>query len=292
MKKILLTAVGVAFLSFVQAQSFKFSVVYGLPWLSQEIGTNSFSTYSTAVDPETGLEVPRVTNTSKSIKGSYGAGLNVSGAFGYTLSENIGLELGISYSAGKEYTTTSNYIDTRLDTLKSSTYESETSKGRAVLFTPMLKFITHKRNFTPYFLIGPVLGKMNFNRAMVRSTEESGLISTEVRNTKYKGGISVGLRGAVGASVVLNRKFSFFSEIMFTGMNYFPKESEIVRYTINGEDRLSALTENSRKTIFVKSVNNDSDSGSEYVNTPGKAVRSSLSMSSIGANIGLLISLN
>jgi hypothetical protein len=96
MKKILLTAVGVAFLSFVQAQSFKFSVGYGLPWLSQQIGTNSSSTYSTSLDPETGLEVPRVTNTGKSIKGSYGAGLNLSAAFGYTLSENIGLELGIS----------------------------------------------------------------------------------------------------------------------------------------------------------------------------------------------------
>lgn len=292
MKKLLLILVGMAFLSSVNAQSFKFSVGYGLPWLSQQIGTNSSSTYSTALDPETGMEVPRVTNASKSIKGSYGAGLNVSGAFGYTLSENIGLELGISYSAGKEYRVTSNYTDTRLDVFKSSTYESETSKARAVLFTPMLKFITHKRNLTPYFLIGPVFGKINFNRAMVRSTEENDFTTTEVRNTKYKGGISVGLRGAVGASVVLNRKFSFFSEIMFTGMNYYPKKSEIVRYTINGEDRITSLTENSRKTIYVKSVDNDSDNASDYVNTPGKAVRSSLSMSSVGVNIGLLVNLN
>ncbi len=292
MKKLLLTLVGVAFLSFVQAQSFKFSVGYGLPWLSQEIGTNSSSTYSTTLDPSSGLEIPRVTNSSKSIKGSYGAGLNVAGAFGYTLSENIGLELGISYSAGKEYTISSNYTDTRLDVFKSSTYESETSKGRAVLFTPMLKFITHKRNFTPYFLIGPVFGKMNFNRAMVRSTQENDALTTEIRNTKYKGGISVGLRGAVGVSVVLNGKFSVFSEIMFTGMNYYPKQSEIVRYTVNGEDRLSALTQNSRKTMYVKSVDNDSGNSSDYQNTPGKAVRSPLSMSSVGANIGLLVNLN
>jgi len=292
MKKLLLILVGVAFLSSVNAQSFKFSVGYGLPWLSQQIGTNSSSTYSTALHPETGMEVPRVTNVSKIIKGSYGAGLNFSGAFGYTLSENIGLELGISYSTGKEYRVTSSYTDTRLDVFKSSTYESETSKSRAVLFTPMLKFITHKRNLTPYFLIGPVFAKANFNRTMVRSTQESDASVNEVRNTKYKGGISVGLRGAVGASVVLNRKVSIFSEIMFTGMNYYPKESEIVRYTINGEDRITSLTENSRKTIYVKSVDNDSDNASDYVNTPGKAVRSSLSMSAVGANIGLIINLN
>jgi hypothetical protein len=292
MKKLLLTLVGVAFLSFVQAQSFKFSVGYGLPWLSQQIGTNSSSTYSTALDPDTGVEVPRVTNASKSIKGSYGAGINISGAFGYTLSENIALELGISYSAGKEYKVTSNYTDTRMDVFQSSTYESETSKARAVLFTPLLKFITHKRNFTPYFLIGPVFGKMNFNQAMVRSTQENDVLSTEVRNTKFRGGISVGLRGAVGASVVLNRKLSLFSEIMFTGMNYYPKESEIVRYTVNGEDKISLLTENSRKTLYVKSVDNDSGASDDYINTPGKAVRSPLSMSSVGANIGVLINLN
>src|SRR5690606_19357864 len=130
--------------------------------------------------------------------------------------------------------------------------------------------------------IGPVFAKNNFNRAMIRSIQESDVSVTEVRNTKYKGGISVGLRGAVGASVVLNRKFSFFSEIMFTGMNYYPKESQIVRYTINGEDRMSSLTENSRKTVYVKSVNNDSDNAGDYVNRPGKAVRSSISMSAVG----------
>ena len=135
-------------------------------------------------------------------------------------------------------------------------------------------------------------GKINFNRTMVRSIEENDFLTTEVRNTKYKGGISVGLRGAVGASVILNRKFSVFSEIMFTGMNYYPKQSEIVRYTINGEDRITSLTENSRKTLYVKSVDNDSDNASDYVNAPGKAVRSALSMSSVGANIGLLINLN
>ena len=154
----------------------------------------------------------------------------------------------------------------------------------------MLKFITHKRNLTPYFLIGPVFGKINFNRAMVRSIEENDFTTTEVRNTKYKGGISVGLRGAVGASVVLNRKFSFFSEIMFTGMNYYPKQSEIVRYTINGEDRITSLTENTAKQFM--SVSRQRAESSDYVNTPGKAVRSSISMSSVGVNIGLLVKLN
>lgn len=288
----MLTAVGMAFFGLAQAQSFKFSVGYGFPWLSQQIGTNSFSTYSATLDLNTGLEVPRVTSTSKTIEGSYGAGLNITGAFGYTLSENIGLELGLSYATGRKYTTVSNYTDIRQEVLKSFTHETESSKSKAILFTPMLKFITHKRNFTPYFLIGPVLGKINFNRALSRITEENGVTVSEVRNTKYKGGIAVGLRGAVGVSVVLNGKFSLFSEIMFTGMNYFAKESEIERYTVNGEDKLSLLTENIRKTVYVKEVEIDSDNASDYDKNPGKSIRFPLSMSSVGVNVGVLVKLN
>lgn len=287
----MLTVVGVTLLGFTQAQTFKFSVGYGLPWLSQQIGINSSSTYSTTLDPGTGLEIPRVTNTSKSIKGSYGAGLNLTGAFGYTLSENIGVELGISYSTGKEFTTVSDYTDIRQEVLKSFTHESETSKSRAILFTPMLKFLTHKRNFTPYFLIGPVLGKINFHRAMARSIDADGITTAEFRNTKFKGGISIGLRGAVGVSVVLNRKLSFFSEITFTGLNYYPKESEITRYTINGEDKLSTLTPNIRKTVYVDKVDNDSNNATDDLYTPSKGVRFPVAMSSLSANAGVLITL-
>ena len=153
----------------------------------------------------------------------------------------------------------------------------------------MLKFVTHKRNFTPYFLIGPVLGKINFHRAMGRTTEDEGVVTTEFRNTKFKGGISVGLRGAVGVTVVLNRKLSLFSEITFTGMNYYPKESEITRYMVNGEDRLSLLTTNVRKTIYVDKVENDSDNATDDLHTPAESVRFPVAMSSMSANVGVLI---
>src|SRR5687767_7828531 len=117
MTRLFLTLVVLAFFGFAQGQSFKFSVGYGIPWMSKSIGTNSSTTYTTTLNPATGAEIPRATNTSELVKGSYGAGWNASGAFGYKLSENIGLELGLTYSAGKEYTTHSRYADTRLEVL-------------------------------------------------------------------------------------------------------------------------------------------------------------------------------
>jgi hypothetical protein len=291
MTRLFLTLVVLAFFGFAQGQSFKFSVGYGIPWMSQSIGTNSSTTYTTTLNPATGAEIPRATNTSELVKGSYGAGWNASGAFGYQLSENIGLELGLTYSAGKKYTTHSRYADTRLEVLKSLSNETETSKSRAILFTPALRFMTHKRNFTPYFSIGPVLGKINFHRSLVRTTEEEGSVGIEFRNTKFTGGISLGLRGAVGVSVVVNRKLSLFSEIIFTGMNYYPKESEITSYIVNGEDKLNTLTENVRETVYVKKLTRDSNNTSEDVNAPKKSLRFPVGMSSLSLNAGVLIDL-
>lgn len=290
MVKLKLTLVALSFFGLAQAQTFKFSVGYGVPWISQQIGTNSTTANSTTLDPLTGAEIPRTTNSTKTVKGSYGAGWNVSGAFGYKLSEHLGLELGISYLAGKAYTTQSFFSDTRLDVLTSYSHEVESSKSRAILFTPTLKFMTQQRKFTPYFLAGPVLGKINFHRELERSTEESGTIVTEFRNTKFTGGLAIGFRGAVGVSVILNKKVSIFSEIVFTGMNYYPKESEIKRYIVNGEDKLSTLTGNVRKTIYVDKVESDSQA-SNPENSPGRSVRFPLSMSSLSANVGILVNL-
>ena len=81
---------------------------------------------------------------------------------------------------------------------------------------------------------------------------------------------------------------SFFSEISFTGMNYYPKESEITRYTINGENNLSALTPNVRKTTYVNKVTTDSQHTPEEINSPGKSLRFPVAMSSIALNVGVV----
>jgi hypothetical protein len=152
--------------------------------------------------------------------------------------------------------------------------------------------MTIRRNFTPYFLAGPVFGKINFRRELERTTEENGSTYTELNNTKFTGGISIGLRGGVGVSVILNKKLNLFSEITYTGMNYYPKESEITRYTFNGEDKLSTLPQRIRKTIYVEKIETNSQTASDNVNTPGKSTRFPVTMSSLNVNAGVLINLH
>ena len=293
MRKCYLTLVAVAFIGFVQAQSIKFSAGYGIPWISQQIGTKTSTTSSTTLDPATNAEVPRIIYNSKNVKGSFGSGWNISGAYVYEMSDNISLELGLSYLEGRKYTTQSSYSETALDVLKSSSFESETSKSKAFLFTPALRFTPVKKRrrqeVTPYFFAGPVIGKINFSRELKRSEETNNNLSTENRTTKFRGGLSLGIRGGFGVNVVMNRRISFFSEITFTGMNYYPKESEITRYIIDGEDNLSTLTQNVRKTKYVNEITLDSQQGALDANSPGKGLRFPVAMSSISANIGVLI---
>ncbi|WP_276374708.1 outer membrane beta-barrel protein [Chryseolinea sp. H1M3-3] len=290
MEKVVMTLVAVIAFAFAQAQSFKFGVGYGIPWISQPIGTNSSSTSTTTLNTETGYEVSRATSSHENMKGSYGAGWNASGAFCYTLSENIGLELGIGYAVGKEYTTRSSFTDVYLEN-RNITSESETFKSRAISFTPALKFMTQRRDFTPYFLVGPIFSKVNFRSAMIRTADENGTVTTESHNTKFKGGFTLGLRGAVGVSVIVNKKLTLFSEIVFTGMNYYPKESEITHYIINGEDKIGTLTPNVRKTVYVDKIENDSDKANDNVNVPNRNLRFPVAMSSVSANAGVQVKL-
>ena len=72
-------------------------------------------------------------------------------------------------------------------------------------------------------------------------------------------------------------------------MNYYPKESEITRYTVNGEDNLNALTQNVRKTTYHNSITTDSQTTAEETNTPGKSLRFPVAMSSMSINVGVVI---
>src|SRR5688572_6524008 len=291
MTKLKLTLIAMTFLGFAQAQSFKISAGYGFPWISQQIGTNTSTASTTTLDPATNTELQRTTYTSQNVKGSFGAGWNIGGAYVYEFSKNINLELGLSYVVGKKYTTESAFSEINSGVVENLHLESETSKSRAFLFMPMLKYIVYdrRRPITPYLFAGPVLSKVNFNRELKRYVEENGTVSTESRSTKFNGGISLGIRGGAGVNVKMNKKMSFFSEISFTGMNYYPKESEITRYIINGENNLSSLTQNVRNTTYVNKVTTDSQQTPEEVNSPGKSLRFPVAMSSINLNVGVLI---
>ena len=102
----------------------------------------------------------------------------------------------------------------------------------------------------------------------------------------------MGLRAGVGVTYMLNSSFSLFTEMVFLGMNYYPKESEITRYVINGEDKLNSLTNNVRKTEYVKSVTTDTREATDGSTAPHQSTRFPITMSSLSTSAGVLIKLH
>src|SRR5688500_7619 len=111
MTKLKMTIIALTFFGYAHAKSYKISAGYGFPWISQQIGTNTSTVSTTTLDAETNAELQRTTYTSQNVKGSFGAGWNIGGAYVYEFSKNINLELGLSYVVGKKYTTESAFSE-------------------------------------------------------------------------------------------------------------------------------------------------------------------------------------
>jgi hypothetical protein len=75
-------------------------------------------------------------------------------------------------------------------------------------------------------------------------------------------------------------------------MNYYPRESEITRYAINGEDKLNTLTNNVRKTVYVKKVSTDTREATDGSTAPHQRTRFPIALSSVTTSAGILIKLH
>lgn len=78
----------------------------------------------------------------------------------------------------------------------------------------------------------------------------------------------------------------------FNSISYYPKEKEITQYVVNGENKLPAMSEQDRRTVYVKSISTDSRTlDTENAAEPGKAIRISFPVSNVMANIGMKLTL-
>lgn len=266
---------------------FKLSPGYGFPLAGEQLGSGGRQELTTTLDPESGFEVPRIYRENENIYGSYGAGPVFSGTFGYMFTENLGVEGVISYFIGREYEAISTYLDSRLNNVLYDARTSVLTSSQGFLFSPLLKLSTGSGLVRPYLMAGPVIGKVAFNRDFQDIRIDEGVSSSEIRSTKYRGGIAKGARGVAGVEFAIKPFFSLFAEAVINGMNYYPKKSETTRYEIDGENRLNSLTTRQRTVNYVKKVTSDTDGPINSQEEPNQQLRISIPLSSIAANIGV-----
>lgn len=269
---------------------------YSFPLSSYDMGTNSEQTLLRTINPETGAYVPAIITKQKEVRGSHGTGLNISAAVGYNFTDVVGVEISANYIDGKEYKTSALTQDILDDgntvTTTNRGVNNMTSASTVMLISPSLRLTAPGGLFRPYLSAGPLLGFVNIKNEYYGYSDYDG-VDEEIRHEKFSGGLSIGMRGALGVDIRLSDAFALFSEVAFNSISYYPKEKEITKYEVNGEDKLPAMAERDRRTVYVKSLSTDTRNRDlqNEADQPGKAIRISFPVSNVMATIGVRLAL-
>lgn len=278
--------------SLAQAQSYlKIGGGYAFPLASNPLGKNHLDVYLRETNPETGYYEPSVQLTEEELRGSYSTGMVSSVTFGHVFSSKIGVEISVGYVFGKSYETTSVSEERIDDELRYSGKTTQSWRGENAFIAPALLLTAGEGWVKPYLTAGPVFAFASIDEKYRHHSEFDVNPVPTVRDEKYSGGISLGLRGAGGLDFQLAEKVHLFSEVAFTGMSYYPKEKETVKYEMDGEDILSTWSIHQRKTEYVRKIETDTRSEKTPSDQPEKALRQSFGMSALMVTAGLKFAL-
>jgi opacity protein-like surface antigen len=237
------------------ASYFRLGVGYGFPSASQMLGVNSTYTSSTTSS----------TSKEEGVYGTLGSGFTFNSSYVHMYSKNIGLDINLQYLWGKKYesTTTSSY-----EGISSVTYESKVY-SRGIIFGPSLIAMVGEGKVKPYIQVGIAMGKM-------KVTSEMSATNFNVKS-EYQGGLSIGFKGGFGIDAPISENAKFFSEFIFLGMSYYPKEET----TTSSNGPSQPKTEFEREVTSTYSFSNPTNSN------PTKALRESMPFGSVSINVGL-----
>lgn len=201
MRTILSLTLALAIPVLVSAQSsfyIKLGGGYSFPLSSHDLGTSSEETLLRTINPETGAYVPAIIRKDSEVRGSYGTGLNISGAVGYNFTDVVGVEMIANYINGKEHKISSLTQDLLGDgntvTTTNKAFSNMTSASTVMLISPSFRLTVPGDLFRPYLSAGPLLGFVTIkNEYYTRSDYDN--VWEETRHEKFSGGLSIGMRG-------------------------------------------------------------------------------------------------
>lgn len=220
---------------------------------------------------------------------SMGSGINSGLFFGYMLNPNVGFELGVSYLLGNKNKFVTEYSETYNTFYENETYNHQL-QGNMIRLVPTMRFVMGDKKIRPYMKAGMLIGLgANFSMEMTYNYTSTYGNTTDEMITEYSGGLSFGFHGGLGVNYLLNDKFKLFAECAANYQNWAPLKSELTKYTEDGVDQLPFMDKNDKEVEYVNSYTYNS-STSPDPNVPDKELKFYMPFSSIGLNIGVVIS--
>ncbi len=283
MKKITLIILSFALFSGLASAQvyFRAGGGYALP-----IATESVGDMQTRTDSYDGNFYTN-TNKTKNVSASYGSGINFSAGGGFMFSEFFGVDLNISYLAGKKYETGDHYSFYVNGDLGGTDKNITTTNSKAIFVAPSF-VITTGGAHAPYGRFGVVLGspKITSEEAYYYDTDGTGSGSEK---WEYKGGMSAGFQGAVGMNWTLGANLKLYTEVNFTSMTFYPKEGNLTESIDDGvSNDLSQTQMYYKKIEFVKSIDNTAQTDFDK---PRQELRQGTPFSSVSLQVGVVYSI-
>lgn len=267
--KLLLTTLACIGCLQVYSQSMytQFSVGYGLPSGSQQVG----SVYK--------YDESQGNYYEESVNGSFGSGLNFTGSFGYMFTPSIGLDVSVNYLLGNTYTSSDNY-----EYFDYKEVDESELKSSGFSIAPSLLINFGGTKFSPYAKLGVAVGSFTVKGKDREEYFYSGQVDTSVKEeTKTTGDLSIGIRGGIGLAYFISGNISLYGECLYTGMSFKPKETELTSSTFNGQDQLDQMNEYDKRTVYLKKVNYENYNPDE----PREELQTPAPLSSISFNFGV-----
>ncbi|MEO7990205.1 MAG: hypothetical protein ABI663_11730 [Chryseolinea sp.] len=282
MKKVILIIFSFVLLSGLASAQvyFRAGGGYALPTATESVGDMQTRTDSYDGNNYSG------TNKTKNVSASYGSGINFNAGAGFMFSEFFGVDLNISYLAGKKYKTGDRYNNYVNGVIVGTDETITTTNSKAIFITPSF-VITTGGAHAPYGRFGVVLGSPKV------TSEESSYYDTDGTGSSFKkwestGGLSAGFQGAVGMNWTLGSNLKLYTEVNFTSMTFYPKEANLTESTNDGVSDLDQTYMYYKKTEFVKSIDNTAQIDYEK---PRQELRQGTPFSSVAIQVGVVYSI-
>ena len=216
------------------------------------------------------------TDKRTNIIGSNGAGIPISLAGGYMISENFGVELGFTYLMGSELTLGTS---TKVSGYKNTT----TSKGSQIRILPQLVISTGSAMPVEIYaktgLLVPVSGSTTINS---ETLDAAGFKSSVEYSTK--GAFSLGYTGTLGVAYGITDQLSVFGEMQGVNLGIKGASVTMTKNTYKDEDKLSDLKVNQKETVFVDELTSEMNTKDSE---PSSSLATISNYSSIGFNFGV-----
>ena len=217
-----------------------------------------------------------------------GGGFNANLAFGYMLSNNVGIELGVNEFLGMKKKT---HIAT---TYSNSSYTEDLKiSGMMLQIVPAIVFTPGLEKVNPYARLGMIVGILPSVVMTDAWTTTSGggtlkATSSSESRARNTGGVAMGFTAAGGVAFDLSEKLSFFGELVFNVITYAPSKGKYTKYTTDGVDELATMKTKEKEWTFEKkydALENIPDGN------PDKQPKESILFSNVELNVGIKLKL-